>query len=69
MWLGFREVLPSESEVRRLVCHEFGHALGLLHEHQHPQASQVTWNRQAIMNAYNWSAQQVINNIENRYTF
>ena len=26
----------SESEIRRLVLHEFGHVLGLIHEHQSP---------------------------------
>ena len=37
MTLGFtNEVLAIPSEVRRLVLHEFGHALGLIHEHQNP---------------------------------
>ena len=37
MTLGFTDdVLASLAEVRRLVLHEFGHALGLIHEHQNP---------------------------------
>ncbi|MEO6037812.1 MAG: M12 family metallopeptidase, partial [Saprospiraceae bacterium] len=31
-----------ESEYRANVLHEFGHALGLLHEHQHPQGG-IPW--------------------------
>ena len=33
--LGFVPGTP-ESEIRRLVLHEFGHVLGLIHEHQSP---------------------------------
>ncbi|RUL89264.1 zinc metalloprotease [Tautonia sociabilis] len=37
MTLGFTDdVLAEPKEVRRLVLHEFGHALGLIHEHQNP---------------------------------
>ena len=32
-----RDALPfAEAEARRLTMHEFGHALGMLHEHQSP---------------------------------
>ncbi|RMN51631.1 Matrixin [Pseudomonas syringae] len=30
-------------ELTRIVLHEFGHALGAVHEHQHPQAN-IPWN-------------------------
>jgi hypothetical protein len=36
----------SEAQARGLVLHEFGHALGLVHEHQSPAAG-VPWNRTA----------------------
>jgi hypothetical protein len=36
----------SEAQARGLVLHEFGHALGLVHEHQSPAAG-VPWNKPA----------------------
>lgn len=36
MNLGFKSTL-GESKIRRAILHEFGHALGLEHEHQSPQ--------------------------------
>lgn len=38
----------SETAARGLILHEFGHALGLVHEHQNPAAG-ISWNRPAAM--------------------
>ena len=38
----------SEARIRRLVLHEFGHALGLHHEHQHPDSG-IDWNVDAVI--------------------
>ncbi|EPM64715.1 hypothetical protein A262_00819 [Pseudomonas syringae pv. actinidiae ICMP 19073] len=35
--------LTAKPELARIVLHEFGHALGAVHEHQHPQAN-IPWN-------------------------
>ncbi|KAA8711167.1 hypothetical protein ALQ64_00770 [Pseudomonas cannabina] len=35
--------LKPSAELTRIVLHEFGHALGAVHEHQHPQAN-IPWN-------------------------
>lgn len=37
----------ADSELR-VVLHEFGHALGLIHEHQNPIGS-INWNRAAVI--------------------
>lgn len=37
----------SELEIREVVLHEFGHALGLVHEHQHPKVS-IPWDKDAV---------------------
>ena len=36
---------------RSTALHEFGHALGLMHEHQHPENT-VDWNTQAVFHEY-----------------
>lgn len=41
---------PTDNELRRDVLHEFGHALGLLHEHQNPNAD-IQWNQEEV---YQW---------------
>jgi serralysin len=38
----------SEAAARGLILHEFGHALGLVHEHQNP-VNGIPWNRPAAM--------------------
>jgi serralysin len=43
-WL--RQGLPQD-EARAVVLHEFGHALGLIHEHQNP-AGGIPWNKDAV---------------------
>lgn len=40
---GLRAMLNQEREVKRVILHEFGHALGLHHE-QHSPASGITLN-------------------------
>jgi hypothetical protein len=37
----------SEGEFSRVVIHEFGHALGLVHEHQSPVAG-IQWDREKV---------------------
>lgn len=52
----------SEIEIRRASLHEFGHALGLMHEHQNPFAS-ISWDKPKVYAYYattqGWSQQMV----------
>ncbi|UFH50303.1 M12 family metallopeptidase [Pseudomonas sp. KNUC1026] len=47
-------VRPGEERFEATVMHEFGHALGLEHEHQHPQAN-IPWDLDKV---YAWYAEK-----------
>lgn len=60
-----------EDELRRVVLHEFGHALGLIHEHQNPTGG-IKWNRAAVIRDLsgppnNWDEGTIENNIFKKY--
>lgn len=60
----------AQVDVRRAVLHEFGHVLGCLHEHQHPDAN-IEWNTQELKKYYNgqgWSDQDINEQIIKRYS-
>lgn len=65
MNLGFREH-ETPWEVDRVTKHEFGHALGLIHEHQRPDNG-INWDKQAVyewyVEALHWPPSMVENNI------
>jgi hypothetical protein len=57
--------------VHRVVAHEFGHAMGLIHEHQNPQKP-INWNRAAVIADLSkppnkWDLPTIENNIFKRY--
>jgi hypothetical protein len=53
---GWLEPNTSLREYQRVVRHEFGHALGMIHEHQNPAASgQIPWDNPKV---YAYYAQQ-----------
>jgi hypothetical protein len=47
---GWLTPQSSPDEARAVVLHEFGHALGLIHEHQHPEGG-IPWNKEVIYTA------------------
>ena len=53
------------------VLHEFGHALGLIHEHQNPKGNDIQWNTSALNNymerTQGWDPKQVEEQVINRY--
>ena len=53
------------------MLHEFGHALGCVHEHQNP-AGGIQWNEDAVYEYYggppnNWSMAEVEHNVLQTY--
>ncbi len=60
----------SDDEYSRTVLHEFGHALGCIHEHQHPD-NDIPWDREATYRYYQrtngWDRAKVDRNVFQRY--
>jgi hypothetical protein len=56
--------------IRRVVLHEFGHVLGLLHEHFNPKSG-ISWNRARVYkdlyNSQGWDTAAVDANIFEEY--
>ncbi|PQP05934.1 peptidase M12 [Pseudomonas frederiksbergensis] len=44
-------VKPEHEDFEVIVIHEFGHALGAMHEHQHPQAN-IPWDKPKVYEFY-----------------
>jgi len=60
----------SNSEIKRTTLHEFGHALGAIHEHQSP-VNEIQWDVDAVYEQYanlGWTQDQVESNLFRAYS-
>lgn len=72
MNFGWFDDNTSDAEFSRTTIHEFGHALGMIHEHQHPNAA-IPWDTQAVYAYYAgypnyWTQTDVDNNLFAKYS-
>ncbi len=72
MNFGWLKADTNDKEYERVVVHEFGHALGLIHEHQNPTAK-LKWNKPEVYRVFSgspnfWTKQEIDFNILNRYS-
>jgi serralysin len=72
--MNFGWLTPSSDEttLRSVVLHEFGHALGAIHEHQSPAAN-IPWDKPAVYRYYQgppnyWTRAMVDQNLFARYS-
>src|SRR5687767_14384154 len=71
MNLGWINNTVSEAALKSVILHEFGHALGLLHEHMNP-ISNIKWNKPVVYAHYmqynGWDKSMVDFQVFDRYS-
>jgi hypothetical protein len=72
MNFGWLEDDTEDQEYNRVVLHEFGHALGCIHEHQNPKGG-IKWNEEAVYKYFggppnNWSKDEIYSNVIEKYS-
>lgn len=72
MNFGWFDETTPDKEFSRTTKHEFGHALGLIHEHQNPSDG-IDWNKEAVYRDLggqpnNWPRETIDHNMFERYS-
>ena len=78
-WKGKTYTVPSTAQrnagqyTGSTVLHEFGHALGMLHEHQNPRGEAIQWNNETVWNTFcgppnNWDWETIQYNVLEPFT-
>lgn len=72
MNFGWLQDDTADEEYERVVVHEFGHALGCIHEHQSPTEN-LQWNTDAVYSVFSgppnyWSKDDIDRNILQKYS-
>lgn len=67
---GWLRIDTPDQEYSRVVIHEFGHALGMIHEHQSPDVD-IPWDKEKVYKYFKrtneWNKETVDNNIFEKY--
>ena len=69
---GWLEDDTIDDEYERVVVHEFGHALGCIHEHQQPNED-LKWDADAVYKYFSgspnfWSKNEIDSNVLQKYS-
>src|SRR5439155_7891206 len=71
MNFGYFDHTTPDEDIKGTVLHEFGHLLGLLHEHLNP-AGNIQWNKPFIyadcFEKQRWTPKMVDQNLFDRYS-
>ncbi|MDP4265212.1 MAG: M12 family metallopeptidase [Bacteroidota bacterium] len=71
MNLGWINTSRTEAQLKSVILHEFGHTLGLLHEHMNPM-SNIKWNKPVVYAYYlqydGWDKDMVDKQVFERYS-
>src|SRR3989344_337536 len=76
-WNGKQYTYPTctwcgQNQNVSVIIHEFGHALGMIHEHQNPQGG-IKWNVSEVMRYFSgppnfWSTDDIQSNVLDKYS-